>query len=882
MRRCRTSSPARRLKSTTTRKAGSCRRTSLSTARGRSPRSPPRVSATASHWWARPGGKTSSRGAHAAAHDRLSVGRGARGAALRGCGLLDLFGATHGPPSPPRSSSRSRSSSRTAQPQQQQAAGSGHAASAFCRACVLYYSADGRVAAAKLHTLLLCRGHLLPVEPPFTMAPMPGLAAPPTPIPGQQSRWPESGNGTAAAARIGGARSLRAVLGAEGTLASELALRSVSSSRHLPAVDPASAAAASGDKGSSSGGGSSSDVAAYREACGAMELAGLSAEQRVGVWRAVAAVLHLGCVNRHHALTGSPGSSSGDLMVADPDDETAPDEDGATSNGGPPEALSHAARLLGCSAESMWRALSGSGGASSRGGPRGSSGSPGGGAPAPGHVLVARADALALHICVKIFEWLSEQINTSLASTLARRASQGRSPGSTPRAENLDLSHLTYLAVLEAPPPAPPLESAAQGSAAANVTGGSGWWAAAGARCDGGLESLLQTYAAEAIYERMCDALYSNLVEQPKQDGIANYSPPALPGEHCRSLLTLLGAPGGVLPLLIEHEGAVATSAPPNAAQESEKQLIRSLSARVTKAAHGGGAGGNGGARLHGSGFVLAHFHGEVAYDSSRLSAGLRRSAEPPEALLLCLQASTIPGIRGLFSEKGARGRSRRGAAGSSTSAVATCASRLSTMVDLLSSAAHTHTTLCLLPNQNGARRVFDAKLVGRQLDGFGVPKLAAAMGTGYAERMEVRRFVGRYRCLAPINSRRMHQAFLLVGGSSAEEVRQGCEALLQTLPMRPGDYQLGRGFVFLKGGQLSQLEAMRSVRLLTAAGPIAAAVRGLRVRATLRRVRGGGGGGARRFAALDPSEVRAALSPPNAPRRRRHEVPAAESRRVM
>ena len=85
-------------------------------------------------------------------------------------------------------------------------------------------------------------------------------------------------------------------------------------------------------------------------------------------------------------------------------------------------------------------------------------------------------------------------------------------------------------------------------------------------------------------------------------------------------------------------------------------------------------------------------------------------------------------------------------------------------------------------------------RLVARQLDGFGAPRLAAAMASGYAERMDVRRFVGRFRCLAPINSRRMHQTFLLVGGSAPEEVRQGCAALLQTLPLRQGDCVVFRG----------------------------------------------------------------------------------------
>ena len=57
-----------------------------------------------------------------------------------------------------------------------------------------------------------------------------------------------------------------------------------------------------------------------------------------------------------------------------------------------------------------------------------------------------------------------------------------------------------------------------------------------------------------------------------------------------------------------------------------------------------------------------------------------------------------------------------------------------------------------------------------------------------------------------------------------------------------------------------SQLESMRLVRLHTAALPIAAAARGLRVRVALHRLRP-------RLAAMDLSELRRALQPPGASR---------------
>ena len=201
----------------------------------------------------------------------------------------------------------------------------------------------------------------------------------------------------------------------------------------------------------------------------------MTLEQRTAVWKAVAAVLHLGCLHAHHALATSPNSAGTDSTALD---DTAADDEAR----GPPEPLVHAARLLGCSAEALWRALAGSGGRGTRGSA----------VAVPGSLLVARTDALARHICSKAFEWMGELLNGSLAGTLARRASSAGA--ASPRAENLDLSQLTYLAVLESPPPASPLDG--EGGA----TGGAGWWgAAAGAARECDLDGLLQMCAPAAF-----------------------------------------------------------------------------------------------------------------------------------------------------------------------------------------------------------------------------------------------------------------------------------------------------------------------------------------------------------------------------------------------
>ena len=55
----------------------------------------------------------------------------------------------------------------------------------------------------------------------------------------------------------------------------------------------------------------------------------------------------------------------------------------------------------------------------------------------------------------------------------------------------------------------------------------------------------------------------------------------------------VLGAPGGVLATLVDHEHGLSAAAAPGGAADAEKQLIRALSARVTKASQGSASGDN-------------------------------------------------------------------------------------------------------------------------------------------------------------------------------------------------------------------------------------------------------------------------------------------------
>ena len=127
-----------------------------------------------------------------------------------------------------------------------------------------------------------------------------------------------------------------------------------------------------------------------------MEVLGLSHAQRAAVWRALAAVLHLGRLGGGAA--GGEAAGGGGAAAA-----------GSSAHA--PDAVVSVARLLGTSTDAMWRALSaggarGGGGVGVGGG--GSVGGGGGGGSAAQQG--ARADALCRWIVGRVFDWLAEQV----------------------------------------------------------------------------------------------------------------------------------------------------------------------------------------------------------------------------------------------------------------------------------------------------------------------------------------------------------------------------------------------------------------------------------------------------------------------------------------
>ena len=209
----------------------------------------------------------------------------------RGNALLDFLGSVRtadvvaGLPPQPTATTPRTARTQDAQPN---AALPAHLSTCFCRASLLYFRSDGRVAVGRVHTVLLGRGGLLPELPP------PGA--------GRQRE---------------GLQCLRALLAIDPRLATDLHLPEARASRYV------------------CGAPTEEDGLRVREASAAMAAVGMAAEQQRAVWRALAAVLHLGC------LRAPPPAAA---------DEVAP-------------PLRLAATLLGVSAEALHRAL----GSSSRG-----------------------------------------------------------------------------------------------------------------------------------------------------------------------------------------------------------------------------------------------------------------------------------------------------------------------------------------------------------------------------------------------------------------------------------------------------------------------------------------------------------------------------------
>ena len=499
----------------------------------------------------------------------------------------------------------------------------------------------------------------------------------------------------------------------------------------------------------------------------------------------------------------------------------------------------------------------------------------------------------------RLLDYVAEAINAALQQQLARLRPSDRLAA----APLLDLSTMPFVGVLEAPP-AP---RQAEGEVA-------------------GLPELLRAYGAERAWARVCAALRGALHEAPPLEGLEPLALPLPGGEAevrrtllelrslrhstyytpalttplyllrhstccrveartccttllttrlyptCKARLALLDAPGGLLPLLCAAELQLAASPPPGA-----ESLLHASVAKLASSSAQGGEGGSG-ALLSPSGngqaFVLRHYHAPLKYECALLLVGVRRSIEPSEAALLCLQASSLPQMRTLLAGRGTRGaaRARRGGGGSSS----LLATQLSAMRELLArcEASAPLTTLCCHPSPAPGGPSFDREAMSAQLRAFSLAPLARALATGLPEQLSTAAFLGRFRCLAPINEARLQQTFLLDAAASPEELRHGSAALLGALPLRSDDVALGHSSVLMRAATLRHLDRLRAARLAVAATRVAAAARGWRVRATLRRLGAAQASDAAvRTALLRPSALnrggRTALevSPPTRPR---------------
>ena len=287
--------------------------------------------------------------------------------------------------------------------------------------------------------------------------------------------------------------------------------------------------------------------------------------------------------------------------------------------------------------------------------------------------------------------------------------------------------------------------------------------------------------------------------------------------------------------MLCAAELQLAASPPPGA-----ESLLHASVAKLASSTAQGGEGGSGALLSpcgNGQAFVLRHYHAPLKYECALLLVGVRRSIEPCEAALLCLQASSLPQMRTLLAGRGTRGaaRARRGGGGSSS----LLATQLSSMRELLArcEASAPLTTLCCHPSPAPGGPSFDREAMSAQLRAFSLAPLARALATGLPEQLSTAAFLGRFRCLAPINEARLHQTFLLDAAASPEELRHGSAALLGALPLRSDDVALGHSSVLMRAATLRHLDRLRAARLAVAATRVAAAARGWRVRATLRRL---------------------------------------------
>ena len=230
--------------------------------------------------------------------------------------------------------------------------------------------------------------------------------------------------------------------------------------------------------------------------------------------------------------------------------------------------------------------------------------------------------------------------------------------------------------------------------------------------------------------------------------------------------------------------------------------------------------------------FHVQHYAGEVNYDATGfldknrdalhqdLLAALSDSAEPAVSALAAAMSDSRDGDVSRAGGLRARAKTGRESVG------ARFKGQLASLVAKLDECSP-HFVRCIKPNGASAPAAFDQGDVLRQLRCCGVLEVVRISRQGYPSRYDKRAFAERFGFLLPPTAAK----------SYGDDPERFCRAILRRFRVTEEAYQFGVSKVFLRAGQIGQMEDTRT-RRLDAVERIQRVYRGAVARAAYRRQR--------------------------------------------
>ncbi|KDP26440.1 hypothetical protein JCGZ_17598 [Jatropha curcas] len=221
--------------------------------------------------------------------------------------------------------------------------------------------------------------------------------------------------------------------------------------------------------------------------------------------------------------------------------------------------------------------------------------------------------------------------------------------------------------------------------------------------------------------------------------------------------------------------------------------------------------------KLARSDFTICHYAGDVTYQTELfLDKNKDYVVAEHQALLSASKCSFVSGLFPLLAEESSK-QSKFSSIGSRFK------QQLQALLETLSS-TEPHYIRCVKPNNLLKPAIFENKNVLQQLRCGGVMEAIRISCAGYPTRKSFDEFVDRFGILAPE----------VLDGSSDEVA--ACKRLLEKVGLK--GYQIGKTKVFLRAGQMAELDARRSEVLGRSASIIQRKVRSYLSRRTFIKLR--------------------------------------------